>query len=199
MKHLLKKILITLVSVLFILLLFLCIYQHYTIKSLINQAQRWQVERYYLIERINSFESFLKKLKTQSSSHITNIPSIWPTEGKISSLFGTRVHPISRRKKFHTGVDIANLTSTDIIATADGVVDFSGRKGGYGNAVILSHGNGFKTLYGHAKSLLVSNGDKVTRGMVIAKMGSTGRSTGPHLHYEILFGGEHLDPVVFVE
>lgn len=128
-----------------------------------------------------------------------HIPSIWPTEGKISSLFGMRVHPISKQKKFHKGVDIANLKSTDIVATADGIVIYAGKKGGYGNAIIIDHGNGYKTLYGHAQTLLVKAGDQVKRGMLIAAMGSTGYSTGPHLHYEITFADEVLDPVQYVK
>jgi len=128
-----------------------------------------------------------------------HIPSIWPTEGKLSSLFGMRRHPIAKQQKFHKGVDIANLKSTDIVATADGIVAYAGKKGGYGNAVIIDHGNGYKTLYGHAQTLLVKAGDRVQRGTLIAAMGSTGYSTGPHLHYEITFADEVLDPVQYVK
>jgi len=104
---------------------------------------------YDLRTDLNNLNDFYKK------DPVTTVPDIWPTEGKITSLFGTRVHPISKRKKFHTGVDIANLNSTDILCTASGKVEFSGYKGGYGNTVIIDHNNGFKTLYAHAYSLLV--------------------------------------------
>lgn len=153
--------------------------------------------------RLVSFVLDAKKLesgeaKAQNETFDFNIPSIWPTEGKISSLFGMRLHPISKQNKFHEGVDIANLKSTDIIATADGTVEFSGKKSGYGKAVIVNHGNGFKTLYAHASELIVSKGNTVKKGMLIAHMGSTGMSTGPHLHYEIRLNDEPIDPMMFV-
>jgi murein DD-endopeptidase MepM/ murein hydrolase activator NlpD len=100
-------------------------------------------------------------------------------------LFGYRIHPITKTHRFHDGIDIANIKSTDIVATADGVVKFSGIRGGYGKSVVIDHGNGFETSYSHANEILVSTGMKVTRGTVIARMGSTGLSTGNHLHYEV--------------
>lgn len=128
-----------------------------------------------------------------------NIPDVWPTIGTISSMFGLRHHPIHKTTRMHRGVDIANLKNTEITATANGKVQFSGRLKGYGNAVILDHGNGFETLYGHAEDILVNTGDTVGKGDLIASMGSTGLATGDHLHYEIRFAGEALDPVVFVK
>ena len=85
-----------------------------------------------------------------------------------------------------------------IISTADGMIEFSGQKSGYGKSVIINHGNGFKTLYAHASELIVSKGDQVKKGMLIARMGSTGNSTGPHLHYEIRLNDEPIDPMMFV-
>lgn len=140
----------------------------------------------------------LEKADTKFQKYAFNIPSTWPTEGKISSLFGMRLHPISKKKKFHQGVDIANLKSTDIIATADGTIEFSGNKSGYGKAVIVNHGNGFKTLYAHAFEIIVSKGDVVKKSTLLARMGSTGYSTGPHLHYEIRLNNEPIDPMMFV-
>jgi murein DD-endopeptidase MepM/ murein hydrolase activator NlpD len=134
----------------------------------------------------------------QNQQYSFNIPSIWPTEGKISSLFGMRKHPISKTNKFHQGVDISNLKSTDIIATANGTIEFSGNKSGYGKSVIVNHGNGFKTLYAHASELIVSKGAAIKKGTLIARMGSTGKSTGPHLHYEIRLNNEVIDPMMFV-
>ena len=147
--------------------------------------------------RLSSFYKDLQSLSRNKQSLSANIPSIWPTEGKITSLFGKRKHPIKKRVRLHTGVDIANLLSTDIISTAAGLVIYAGLRGGYGKTVIIDHDNGFETYYAHAKKLLVRKGDKVDRGTVIAKMGSTGLSTGSHLHYEIRFNGEPLDPVSF--
>lgn len=152
-----------------------------------------------LSSQYKDFAIFRKTSAEQHSAVMQCFPSIWPTEGTISSLFGWRIDPFTKKKDFHAGVDIANLKSTDIIATADGVVEFSGKKGGYGNAVVLDHGNGFETIYGHADSILVEEGDAVTKGTLIARMGTTGRSTGDHLHYEIHFAGELLNPKLFVQ
>lgn len=128
-----------------------------------------------------------------------NLPDIWPTEGTITSLFGLRKHPIYKQLRFHSGVDIANLKNTEILAAAGGTVKTAGPDGGYGNVVILDHGNGFESIYGHAEDILVSVGDVVTKGDLIASMGSTGVSTGEHLHFEVRFAGEAVDPIVFLK
>ncbi|MFH1356586.1 MAG: M23 family metallopeptidase, partial [bacterium] len=147
----------------------------------------------------DAFVLFAKSKPKKNSLALTNIPSIWPTEGTITSKFGLRKHPILKTKRFHSGIDIANFNSTDILCSADGTVTFSGRNGGYGNMVVVDHGNGFESIYGHADYLLVFEGDEVSRGTVVARMGSTGMSTGSHLHYEIRFAGEPVNPVMFVE
>lgn len=139
--------------------------------------------------------------KNVSIAHVQDdkFPDSWPTEGTITSLFGLRKHPIYKALRFHSGVDIANLKNTEILATANATVKFAGKLKGYGNAVLLDHGNGFESLYGHAEDLLVKEGDTVKKGELIASMGSTGISTGNHLHYEIRYAGEALNPVVFVK
>lgn len=98
----------------------------------------------------------------------------------------------------HKGVDFAGKENADIIATAAGVVSWAGRRSGYGYLIELNHGKGMKTRYGHNKVLLVSAGDVVTKGQVIARMGSTGRSTGPHVHYEILRNNQQINPIKFI-
>ncbi len=128
-----------------------------------------------------------------------NFPNVWPTQGTITSLFGLRKHPILKSLRFHSGVDIANLKNTEILAAAGGSVKFAGPDGGYGNTVILDHGNGFESVYGHAEGALVKTGETIKKGQLIASMGSTGLSTGEHLHFEIRFAGEALDPTVFVK
>jgi murein DD-endopeptidase MepM/ murein hydrolase activator NlpD len=146
----------------------------------------------------DAFALFGKTKNQTNHASLANIPSIWPTEGTITSKFGMRRHPILKKPGFHSGIDIANFKSTDILCSADGVVTFSGKNGGYGNMVVVNHGNGFETLYGHADYLLVYEGDQVFRGTVVARMGSTGMSTGSHLHYEIRFAGEPINPTMFV-
>jgi murein DD-endopeptidase MepM/ murein hydrolase activator NlpD len=117
-----------------------------------------------------------------------------PVAGRISSSFGLRRHPLLNFVRMHKGTDIAAPSGTPIRASADGVVTFSGRAGGYGNFVKLSHGGGLATGYGHMRSIAVRNGTRVARGQVIGYVGSTGISTGPHLHYEIYKNGAAINP-----
>lgn len=121
-----------------------------------------------------------------------------PAVGGISSYYGPRVHPITGANGFHTGIDIAAANKSDILASKSGTVVFAGVQSGYGNVVIVDHGGGIQTLYAHCSSLLVSYGQKVSRGQIIAKVGSTGNSTGPHLHFEVRVNGEHKDPMNYL-
>jgi murein DD-endopeptidase MepM/ murein hydrolase activator NlpD len=118
----------------------------------------------------------------------------YPVYGPVSSEFGWRVHPISGTERLHAGIDFAVDYGTPIFAAGGGTVIFSGWYGGYGYAVILDHGGGITTLYAHADELLVSEGIWVNAGTIIAKVGSTGYSTGPHLHFEVRENGEPVDP-----
>ncbi len=120
----------------------------------------------------------------------------WPVPGvtKITSKFGYRIHPISGKRKLHTGLDIGAPTGSNVVAGNDGTVIKSGWNNSYGNVVMVDHGGGIVTLYAHNSRLLVSAGDTVTRGQTIAKSGSTGDSTGPHLHFEVRVNGDYKDP-----
>lgn len=117
-----------------------------------------------------------------------------PAKGRISSDFGMRFHPIEKRMKLHGGLDIAAPRGTPIGSAADGEVVFAGKKGGYGNMVIVEHADGKQTRYGHADKLYVQVGEKVSAGQTIAAVGSTGKSTGPHLHFEVLENGQLVNP-----
>ncbi|HEX3011620.1 MAG TPA: M23 family metallopeptidase [Syntrophomonadaceae bacterium] len=122
-------------------------------------------------------------------------PNQWPCQGEISSLYGWRKSPFrGRSKSFHDGLDIAGEVGTSILAAGDGTVIFSGWKPVYGKTIEIDHGNGLVTKYGHNSRLLVKKGDKIKKGQQIAAMGTTGRSTGPHLHFSIIKGGATLDP-----
>ncbi|MGP1471784.1 MAG: murein hydrolase activator EnvC family protein [Schwartzia sp. (in: firmicutes)] len=123
---------------------------------------------------------------------------IWPIEGEITSPFGWRVHPISGDARFHSGIDIGGDYGDPIHAAAAGQVIYSGWISGYGYAVILDHGGGISTLYGHNEALAVSEGQMVAQGQVIAYCGSTGNSTGPHCHFEVREGGEPVEPLGYL-
>ncbi len=144
-----------------------------------------------------SYEEVHKKLTSIVDSK-KHTPSIWPTHGYISSGFGWRIHPISRRSEFHKGIDIANIPGTHIYAPADGVVDFTGWLSGYGNYISVDHGYGFKTKYGHLRKILVKEGQKVKRGELIAEMGRSGHVTGPHLHYEVRVLNKAVSPLGYI-
>jgi len=129
-------------------------------------------------------------------------PAIQPVSNadlkRIASGFGYRIDPVYKTVKLHPGLDFSAPAGTPIYATADGVVEFSGNRGdGYGNNVIINHGYGYKTLYGHMFKTKARTGEKVKRGEVIGYVGSTGKSTGPHCHYEVIKNGNKLDPIYF--
>ncbi len=125
----------------------------------------------------------------------------WPAPSytRISSPYGWRYHPIYKTNKFHSGVDLAAPGGSNILAADDGKVISAGWNGGYGNCVVVDHGGGISTLYAHASRLCVSKGDVVTRGSVIAKVGTTGNSTGNHLHFEVLINGKTTDPMSYIQ
>lgn len=135
---------------------------------------------------------------TPSTDTLATTPSLWPASGRITSGFGWRTPPLEGGSELHQGIDIAVETNTPVVATADGEVVKSGWAGGYGNLVQINHGNGIETLYGHNSQLAVSVGQKVKKGQVISYVGSTGISTGPHVHYEVRINGTAVNPMKFL-
>ena len=140
-----------------------------------------------------SFQELDEYLKNQKSL-LASTPSIWPTRGWVTSAFGYRKSPFTGLPEKHEGLDISARLGSEVRSTADGKVILTGREGGYGNMVEIDHGYGVLTRYGHNSKNLVKVGDKVKRGQVIALIGSTGRSTGPHVHYEVLVNGIPVSP-----
>jgi murein DD-endopeptidase MepM/ murein hydrolase activator NlpD len=126
------------------------------------------------------------------------LPSVWPAEGEVTSRFGWRRSPFGTRWRFHSGLDIARRRGVPVLSTADGVVSSAGWDGGFGRAVYVDHGLGVSTAYAHLHHLDVSTGDRVIAGQRIGSMGSTGRSTGPHLHFELRFDGVPVDPADYL-
>ena len=150
-----------------------------------------------LYVQAKSYDEVLELAKTQEI-RMENIPAIQPVLNKdlkrVASGYGVRIDPVYHVRKFHQGMDFTAPTGTDVFATGNAKVEFAGWKQGYGNTVILDHGYGYKTLYAHLYKTLVRKGQKVRRSDVIALVGNTGKSTGPHLHYEVRLNGKAIDP-----
>ena len=125
-------------------------------------------------------------------------PTLWPVEGRITGSFGERIDPFSGEGAFHRGVDISSEIGTRIIAPADGVIEFADQMNGYGRAVVIDHGNGISTLYGHLSGFAVSSGQLIHRGDTLGYVGQSGRSTGPHLHYEVRIFNTPVNPYKYL-
>jgi murein DD-endopeptidase MepM/ murein hydrolase activator NlpD len=145
--------------------------------------------------QLNVLEDFLLNRKLRDEVHPEGRPV---TAGYISSRFGNRNDPFTGRRAFHKGVDFAGRAGADVVAVASGVVVWSGPRYGYGELVEVNHGNGYVTRYAHNADNLVVVGETVKRGEVIARMGDTGRATGPNLHFEVLRNGQAVDPLTYI-
>lgn len=152
-----------------------------------------------LLAQAKAIEAEIRK--SQSSGSYVGGEMMWPVPGRtrISSPFGYRIHPITKNRKMHTGIDIPAPTGTPIKAANGGTVQHAGTLGGYGKVVIIDHGGKKSTLYAHNSALLVKVGDKVKKGDTISKAGSTGMSTGPHLHFEVRENGTYVNPIPYVK
>ena len=146
-------------------------------------------------EKFTAMESMLLDSNIQAQILPEGSPV---TGGWTSSLFGWRTDPISGKKGFHEGIDFAGRSGSNVSSVAAGIVTWSGKDSGFGRMVEISHGNGYVTRYAHNKKNLVAVGDKVEKGQKIAVMGSSGRSTGPHVHFEVVYNGRHVNPRKFV-
>ncbi len=148
-----------------------------------------------LDQRIDVLTNLLLEQKWQGERLISG----WPIQkGWISSRYGYRNDPFHGRREFHKGIDFAGKDNSPVVAVAGGLVTWAGKRFAYGNLVEINHGNGFVTRYGHNKSLIVGVGELVEKGQIIAKMGSSGRSTGPHVHFEVFQNGKHTNPMRYV-
>jgi murein DD-endopeptidase MepM/ murein hydrolase activator NlpD len=168
-------------------------------KSLAGNGAKSLAELLYLQlkERFSVAEGEGKE--TGSADSLKGTKPRWPVKARVSSAFGWRRDPINGKKRFHEGIDLAVREGTPVRAAMPGRVLKSEYQKGYGNMVLVDHGHGFTTLYAHNQENLVKEGDWVRTGVPIAKAGSTGRSTGPHLHFEVRRHGRHIDPKAFLE
>ncbi|WP_188149891.1 M23 family metallopeptidase [Teredinibacter waterburyi] len=146
-------------------------------------------------QQLGTLEALLAKRKLQNDVFIAGRPV---KKGWMSSRYGRRSDPFTGRIAWHDGVDFAGKDGSDIIAVASGVVTWSGKRHGYGILIEINHGNGFVTRYGHSKEALVQVGDVVKKGQIVALMGSSGRSTGPHVHFEVYKNGRTVDPSSYI-
>lgn len=147
-------------------------------------------------QQLNVLESLLINRNLQAEV----LPAGRPIDkGWLSSHFGMRTDPFTGKREHHNGLDFAGKDGSDVLAVASGVVTWAGRRYGYGNLVEINHGNGYVTRYGHNKEILVKVGEPVKKGQVLSLMGSTGRSTGPHVHFEVLFNGRAVNPYDYVQ
>jgi len=144
-----------------------------------------------------SFNVLMDSLAGQHNL-LASTPAIRPTVGWMTSRFGHRVSPFTGRKEFHKGIDIAHRKGTAILATANGIVSYVGKKGTMGNVLVIDHGHGLVTRYAHLNKALKNRGENVKRGDIVAEMGSSGRSTGPHLHYEVHLNGVPVNPARYI-
>lgn len=150
------------------------------------------------LEIQSKFNKEISAALVDKTSYLRGIPSIKPIDaGYNRTSFGPRKNPVTGKPQFHTGLDMGARFGQEIYATADGIIERADNFNGYGLCVIIAHESGYKTLYGHCSKLIVKKGDRVSRGTLIALAGSTGISTGPHLHYEVIYNGEHLNPADF--
>lgn len=156
----------------------------------------------YMIEGVK-LEKFIEEETKiyMNNNNLKYITGIWPLESykTISSAFGNRIHPITGKYKFHNGIDIPAPQNTDILSSDDGTVIFSGTQNGYGNVVKIKHFDGKNTVYAHNEYNIAKEGDIVKKGQVIAKVGSTGNSTGNHIHFEIIVNEENINPLKAVD
>lgn len=166
-----------------------------TESSLTNQINKMSETLDFKIQQLTALESLMLGLNIERESELAGRPV---GSGWLSSYYGVRKDPFTGRPSMHKGLDFAGKEGEDVIATGAGVVTWSGDRYGYGKLVEIDHGNGLRTRYGHNAQLSVEVGDVVTKGQGIALVGNTGRSTGAHVHYEVLKNGQQVDPLPFI-
>lgn len=169
-----------------------------------TRRDEWRSQIDEIDEDYDDLEKFIKNRQAVSQGQAPNVEDlssdgyIWPTAGGVGSGFGPRFHPILRYNRPHTGLDIGGAQGAPIYAAKSGKVIAAGVRGGYGNTIVIDHGDGLSSLYAHQSKFEVSNGASVETGEIIGRVGSTGMSTGPHLHFEVRLFGAPIDPMPFM-
>ena len=152
------------------------------------------------LEDRNQQLSVLEDMMMNRNLQAEVVPAGRPiTRGWLSSYFGKRTDPFTGRRVHHSGIDFAGKMGSDVVSVAAGVITYAGRRSGYGNLVEINHGKGYSTRYGHNSEILVKIGQTIKKGEVISKMGTTGRSTGPHVHFEVMYNGRAVNPIKYIQ
>lgn len=169
--------------------------------TLSNEYAKFDYKYAQLKDVVSAIEGNIHKLDQfllDKESFLNSTPTLLPAEGWITSYFGQRMSPWAGKLKMHEGLDVGAPYGTKVVSPADGIVTFSGEKVGFGKFVQIDHGYGIETIYAHNQSLYVRPGQKIKRGTLLAAVGNTGHSTGPHLHYEVRVNGIAVDPLYFI-
>ncbi|MFQ5903860.1 MAG: M23 family metallopeptidase [Candidatus Binatia bacterium] len=161
------------------------------VQASLPPKRRSSLNGHYAVEEL---ETILASLQSELEHLIASIPSGWPAKGRVSSGVGTRRSPWTGKREFHSGLDIPNRVGTPVYAPGDGVVESVGKNNANGRMVVLNHGQGITTRYAHLSKTHVKKGEKIRKGQQIANIGNTGKSTSPHLHYEVRVNGIPIDP-----
>ncbi|MBW4935641.1 M23 family metallopeptidase [Marinobacter sp. F4206] len=169
--------------------------ESFTVPGLTAMIRRLEVQLEDREQQLRLLDKLASRQKLEEEMFVEGRPITW---GWLSSKYGYRSDPFNGKRTWHDGVDLAGKDGSDIISVAGGVVTWAGDRYGYGNLVEIDHGDGLVTRYGHCKTVKVKVGDVVQKGQVVALMGSTGRSTGPHVHFEVLDNGRSKDPVKYI-
>ena len=170
------------------------------LQELMQQKAEYEKQLHQLERDSAQIQDMIVRLQRQAgrTQWVGDGKFIWPVVGKITSYFGKRMHPIFKVEADHTGLDIAAPTGRPVFAAADGVVLYSGNWGGYGKTVVIDHGAGYTSIYGHLSAFYVKRSTQIKKGQIIALVGSTGWSTGPHLHFEIRQAGNAVNPLSYL-
>ncbi len=150
------------------------------------------------IDQSRESNTELEKFLDDQKMLLASTPSIWPAKGWLSSRFGYRTCPFTKKKEFHKGIDVSTRRGSPVLSPANGLVIFNGWKRGYGRVIVMKHGKGFKTKYAHLKKSLVKKGQYIRKGAKIGLVGSSGRTTGPHLHYEVHLNNAPVNPLRYI-
>lgn len=173
--------------------------QQQTLNAAVSERDQAESAYQELLENSRQIEQMIRRIQPGNAGAAGGSGALmWPASGPITSPFGWRTHPIFGTARYHSGIDIGADYGDTVVAADSGVVIFSDWMGGYGKAVIIDHGGGISTLYGHNSELLVGEGQRVSKGQAIARVGATGYATGPHLHFEVRENGSTVDPMGYL-